>query len=277
LNTEEGLYYVLDESTPKFKKQPTNEGAVKFCFSANDPTSPSINKKKSGNTLREFLVELGELERNDQNINLVMENALNYIIGACNVCNVKEAFKSLPNDYADVLSLKVELDSKVEWEISEDKLFDIKNVSIKPKDEELSKLGNYVVAMQIIIRNPKLNNMEISMKIDLNNNGSESTLEWAPKLKDISKTKPVYDYLLNTDVQQKKWKNLSFGYLCLLTMPQLLVVPELLKIPLPFISSTSLLDRKVNKEISEINFETGPIGAIVTEAKFFLETLVTGN
>ncbi|CAG8648906.1 19160_t:CDS:2, partial [Racocetra fulgida] len=223
LNTEEGLYYALDESTPspKFKKQPNNEGAVKFCFSANDPTSPSVNKK-SGNTLRNFLVELGEL---DENINLVMENALNYIIGACDVCNFKKAFKSLPNDYADVLSLKVELDSKVEWEISEDKLFDIKNVSLKPKNEELKKLGNYVVAMQIIIRNPKLNNMEISMKIELNDNESESTLEWTPKLKDISKTKPVYDYLLNTDVQQKKWKNLSF----------------------------------------------------VTEAKFFLETLVTGN
>ncbi|CAG8800739.1 1824_t:CDS:1, partial [Gigaspora margarita] len=60
-------------------------------------------------------------------------------------------------------------------------------------------------------------------------------------------------------------------------MPQLSVVPEFLKIPLPFISSTELLDRKVNKEISELHFETGPTRAITTEAKFLLETPVTVN
>ncbi|KAF0436564.1 hypothetical protein F8M41_004707 [Gigaspora margarita] len=42
-------------------------------------------------------------------------------------------------------------------------------------------------------------------------------------------------------------------------------------------SSTELLDRKVNKEISELHFETGPTGAIATEAKFLLETPVTVN
>ncbi|KAF0550863.1 hypothetical protein F8M41_023857 [Gigaspora margarita] len=60
-------------------------------------------------------------------------------------------------------------------------------------------------------------------------------------------------------------------------MSQLSVVPEFLKIPLPFISSTELLDRKVNKEISELHFETGPTRAITTEAKFLLETPVTCN
>ncbi|CAG8534659.1 2852_t:CDS:2 [Racocetra persica] len=197
LNTGKDLYYAFDESTPKFKKQPTNEGAIKFCFSVNNPTNLSINKRKCGNTLRDFLLAIGEFERNDKNITLAIKNALNDIIGAY---------------------------SKVEWEISEDKLFDIKNILIRPKEEELSKLVDYVVAMQIIIKNPRLNNMKISMKIDLNNNGSKSTLKWIPMITDMSKTKLIYDYLFKYRYPTKKWRNLSFGYLCLLMMPQLLVV-----------------------------------------------------
>ncbi|CAG8585932.1 3098_t:CDS:1, partial [Dentiscutata heterogama] len=276
LNTEEKHYYAIDKSTtsPKFKKQPTKEGAQTFCFSIDDSINNSTDKKRSGKTLKDFLIELGELEKNEENTTLTIRNALNYII--C-TRNVEKIFESLPNYFANVLSLIIELDSEVVWEISKDNLFDIKNASIRPKKEELPKLGVFVTAMHITIKNPRLNNMEISMKINLNNNGSESILEWTPKITDISKTKPVHDYLLNTNVQQKKWRNISFGYLCLLMMPQLSVVPEFLKISLPFISSIALLDQKVNKEISEINFETGPTGAIATEAKFLLDKSMTGN
>ncbi|KAF0436565.1 hypothetical protein F8M41_004708 [Gigaspora margarita] len=203
LNTEKELYYALDKSTPspRFKKQPTNEGALTFCFSMDGSISSSTDKRKNGKPLKDFLIELGEFEKNAENITLEINNALNYIIGACNVENV---FKSLPNYFPSVRSLTVELDSEVLWEISKDNLFDIKYASIRPKNEELSKLGEFVTAAEITIKNPRFNNMELSMKINLNNNGSESVLEWAPKIKDISKTRPVYDYLLNTNIHQKK-------------------------------------------------------------------------
>ncbi|KAF0488349.1 hypothetical protein F8M41_022318 [Gigaspora margarita] len=120
LNTEEEPYYALDKSTlsSRFKKQPTNE---------------------------DFLIEIGELKKNVENIPLEINNALNYIIGTCNV-----------------------------------------------------------------------------------------------------------------------EKNASFVIYVLLMMPQLSVVPEFLKIALPFISSTELLDQKVNEEILELHFETGPTRAIAT-------------
>ncbi|CAG8800738.1 1823_t:CDS:2 [Gigaspora margarita] len=111
-NTKEEVYYALDKSTPspRFKKQPTNE---------------------SGKTLKDFLIELGEFEKNAENIPLEINNAPNYIIG---VCNIEKVFKSLPDYFINVLSLTVELDSEVVWEISKDNLFDIKNASIRPKN-----------------------------------------------------------------------------------------------------------------------------------------------
>ncbi|KAF0413263.1 hypothetical protein F8M41_007770 [Gigaspora margarita] len=52
LNTEEELYYALDKSTPlsRFKKQPTNEGALRYCFSMDDSISSSTYKRMNGKT-----------------------------------------------------------------------------------------------------------------------------------------------------------------------------------------------------------------------------------
>ncbi|CAG8623015.1 31211_t:CDS:2, partial [Gigaspora margarita] len=87
LNTEEELYYALDKSTllSRFKKQPTNEGALRYCFSMDDSIGSSAYKRINGKTLKDFLIELGELEKNAENIPLEINNALDYIIGACNV------------------------------------------------------------------------------------------------------------------------------------------------------------------------------------------------
>ncbi|RIB30865.1 hypothetical protein C2G38_2026463 [Gigaspora rosea] len=56
-------------------------------------------------------------------------------------------------------------------------------------------------------------------------------------------------------------------------MPPLIAVPEYLKIPLPFLSGISLLDQKIDKEISDINFEIGPTGTRLIQAELFLDTL----
>ncbi|KAF0550864.1 hypothetical protein F8M41_023858 [Gigaspora margarita] len=93
--------------------------------------SSSTDKRKSGETLKDFLIELGKFEKNSENIPREINNALNYIIGVCNIENV---FKSLPDYFINVLSLTVELDSEVVWEISKDNLFDINNASIRPNN-----------------------------------------------------------------------------------------------------------------------------------------------
>ncbi|RIB14046.1 hypothetical protein C2G38_2144260 [Gigaspora rosea] len=72
--------------------------------------------------------------------------------------------------------------------------------------------------------------------------------------------------------QDWKSKNLTLGYLCFLMMPQASVIPEFLKIPLPFMSKTLLLNCKVNKETSEVIFLPGPTGTRIIQSKFFLET-----
>ncbi|CAG8799485.1 5142_t:CDS:2, partial [Gigaspora margarita] len=87
LNTEEEPYYALDKSIPssRFKKQPTNKGMLRYCFSMDDSISSSTDKRMNGKTLKDFLIEIGELKKNVENILLEINNALNYIIGTCNV------------------------------------------------------------------------------------------------------------------------------------------------------------------------------------------------
>ncbi|CAG8717904.1 9725_t:CDS:1, partial [Dentiscutata heterogama] len=298
LNTEDDLYFALDyhdyddyddycmvdamgefeESTPlpHFKKQPTKEGALLFNFAKNpkeNSTNQSAEKRKSGTTLYSFLMELGEYS---VHLNFTIINALNYIIRAC---NAKKVFKSLSDECLQ--HLRVKLDSEVEWEVTKNNLFNIKNAIIRLDESELPKLRScsstykYATAMQVNIKNPQLDNLQIEIRISLNNNGSKSTLVYIPEITDISQTKSVYDYLLNVNVPQKKWKDLTMSYISLLIMPQLMVLPEFLKIPLPFLSDTSLLNQKINKEISDINFKIGPTGVRLIQTDLFLDTSVT--
>ncbi|KAF0445585.1 kinase-like protein [Gigaspora margarita] len=272
LNTGKDLYYAFEESTllPHLKKQSTKERALLFNFSKDNSTNQSVEIKKSGNTLRSFLIELGE---QNTHASLTIMNALNYIIRAC---NVKKVFKSF---IYTCLQLQANLDSEIEWEITKYNLFNIKNAIIKLEKSELPKLHSYfpfyehATDMQVIIKNSQLDDLKIEISLNLNNNGSTSCCSWDPDILDIFQTKSVYDYLLNANVPQHEWKDLTLGYLSLLIMPPLKAVPEYLKIPLPFLSGISLLDQKINKEISDINFEIGPTGARLIQAELFLDTL----
>ncbi|KAF0436560.1 hypothetical protein F8M41_004703 [Gigaspora margarita] len=293
LNTEQDLYYALEyddfyivdknamgdfeELTPlpHFRKQLTKTGSLLFNFSKDskeDSTKQSIKRWKSGKTLSSFLTELGEYSSLSD---LKIINALNYLIRAC---NVKKVFKSFPDEY---LHLLAKLDSEVEWEITKNNLFIIKNAIIRLDESELPKLRSsspfckHATAMQVNIKNPQFEDLKIEIKINLNNNGSKSEYLWTPEVLDIDQTKSVYDYLLNSNVPQNKWKDLTLSYLNLLIMPLLIVVPEFLKIPLPFLSGTSILNQKVNKEISNIKFEIGPTGARLIKTEIFLDTSTT--
>ncbi|CAG8472243.1 9846_t:CDS:2, partial [Dentiscutata heterogama] len=296
LNTDQDLYYALEydvdddfylvdkstiddfeESTPlpHFRKIPLKEkeNALLFNFSKSlrdNFTNQSTKKRKSGKTLSSYLMELGE---HSALSGLTILNALNYIIRAS---NVKKVFKSLPDK---CLLFKAKSDSEVEWEITENNLFKIKNAIIRLDESELLKFHTsfpfykHATAMQVNIKNPQLDNLQIEIKIFLNNNGSKSESVLTPEIFDISQSKSVYDYLLNANVPQKKWKDLRLSYLSSLIMPSLILVPEFLKVPLPFLSGTSLLNQKINKEISDINFEIGPTGARLIRTEVFLDIL----
>ncbi|CAG8522999.1 22666_t:CDS:2 [Cetraspora pellucida] len=242
LSTEQDLYYALDYDDDfyvvplHFKKQLTSE------------------ENSEHNTLS----------------GLTIINALNYIIRAC---NVKKVFKSFLNE---CLLLQADLDSELEWRFTQNNLIDIKSAIIRLKKSELQKFCSFspffkhATAMQVNIENAHLDNLQLEIKIFLDN-GSKSNWVWTPEISDISITKSVYDYLLNANVSQKKWKDITFSYLSLLIMPPLMVTPEFLKVPLPFLSGTTLLDLKVNKEISDINFEIGPTGARLIQIELFLD------
>ncbi|RIB30866.1 hypothetical protein C2G38_2136144 [Gigaspora rosea] len=173
LNTGQNLYYALEESTllPYLKKQPTNERALLFNFSKDNSTNQSMEIKNSGNTLRSFLMELGE---QNTHTSLTIMNALNYIIRAC---NVKKVFKSF---LYTCLQLQANLDSEIEWEITKNNLFNIKNAIIRLDKSERSKLRSYfpfyehASDMQVIIKNSQLDDLKIEIRINLNNNGSMS-------------------------------------------------------------------------------------------------------
>ncbi|CAG8526905.1 31142_t:CDS:10 [Gigaspora margarita] len=299
LNTEQDLYYALEydddfcivkkskigefeESTPipHFKKLPTKEGALSFNFekdSSDDLTNQLIERKKSGKTLRSFL-KVKELGERSALTDLKIINAVNYLLRAC---NVKKIFESFSDECLFLLLAK--LDSEVEWEITKNNLFNIKNAIIKLDETELQKLRSsspfykYATDMQVNIKNPQLDNLQIEIKINLNNNGSKSYWRWTPEISDISQTKSVYDFLLNSNVPQEKWKDLTLSYLSLLIMPQLIVVPEFLKVPLPFLSGTSILNQTINKEISNIKFDIGPTGARLIQTEIFLDSSTTEN
>ncbi|CAG8793071.1 24924_t:CDS:2, partial [Gigaspora margarita] len=265
-------------SIPHFKKQPIKEDVLLLNFekdSKDDLTNQSIKMRKSGKTLRSFLTELGECSALSD---LKIINAVNYLLRAC---NVKKIFESFPDECLFLLLAK--LDSEVEWEITKNNLFNIKNAIIRLDESELPKLRSsspsykYATDMQVNIKNPQFDNLQIEIKINLNNNGSKSYWRWTPEISDIFQTKSIYDYLLNSNVPQKKWKNLTLSYLSLLIMPPLIVVPEFLKVPLPFLSGTSILNQTINKEISNIKFDIGPTGARLIQTEIFLNTLTTEN
>ncbi|CAG8773643.1 2801_t:CDS:2, partial [Cetraspora pellucida] len=173
--------------------------------------------------LPHFKKQLTSEENSENNTlsGLTIISALNYIIRAC---NVKKVFKSLSNEF---LLLQADLDSEVEWEITKNNLIDIKNAIIRLKKSELQKLCSYspffkhAIAMQVNIENAHLDNLQLDIKIDLDN-GSKSDWVWTPEISDIYKTKSVYEYLLNANVLQKKWKDITFSYLSLLIMPTLM-------------------------------------------------------
>ncbi|CAG8565692.1 13806_t:CDS:2, partial [Gigaspora rosea] len=297
LNTEQDLYYAFEygddfciveksemgdfeELTPipHFKKQPTKKDALLFHFEKNPRvglTTQSIEKWKSGKTLRSFLMELGERSALSD---LKIINAVNYLLLAC---NVKKIFESFPDEC--LLLLLAKQDSEVEWEITKNNLYNIKHAIIRLDEKELPKLRSFspfyknATDMQVNIKNPQLDNLQIEIKINLNNNGSKSYWRWTPEISDIYQTKSVYDYLLNSNVPQEKWKDLTLSYLSLLIMPPLIVVPEFLKVPLPFLSGTSILNQKINKEISNIKFDIGPTGARLIHTEIFLDTSTTEN
>ncbi|CAG8731690.1 10722_t:CDS:2, partial [Gigaspora rosea] len=114
-------------------------------------------------------------------------------------------------------------------------------------------------------------NSEVEWEITKNN------LFNIKKVSDIYQTKSVYDYLLNANIPHNQWKNLTLSYLSLLIMPPFMVIPEFLKIPLPLLSGTSLLEQKINKEISDINFEIGPTGTRLIQTELFLDIFTTKN
>ncbi|CAG8554849.1 4305_t:CDS:2, partial [Racocetra persica] len=178
---------------------------------------------------------------------------------------------------------EAKLDSEVEWEITKNNLIYIKHAIIRLHESELPKLRScspfykHATAMQVDIKNAQLDNLQLEIKIDLDNNGSKSSWVWTPEISDIYQTKSVYDYLLNANISQKRWKDITLSYLSLLIMPPLMVTPEFLKFPLPFLSGTSLLDQTINKEISHINFEIGPTGARLIQVDLFLDTSTTKN
>ncbi|CAG8803839.1 12293_t:CDS:2, partial [Gigaspora margarita] len=224
LNMEQDLYYALEyddddfciveksemgdfeelTTTLHFKNQHTKVDALLFNLekdSRDGLTNQSIERKKSGKTLLSFLTELGE------------------------PCNVKKLFESFPDEC--LLFLLAKLDSEVEWEITKNNLFNIKNTIIRLDELEL------------------------------------------PKLRSSS---AFYKHAM--DMQ---WKDLTFSYLSLLIMPLLIVAPEFLKVPLPFLTGTSILNQKINKEISNIKFEIGPTGARLIQTELFLDISTTDN
>ncbi|RIB06355.1 hypothetical protein C2G38_2217336 [Gigaspora rosea] len=297
LNTEQDLYYAFEYDNdfciveksemgdfeeltpiPHFKKQPTKKNALLFHFEKNSRvglTTQSIRRRKSGKALHSFLMELGERSALSD---LKIINAVNYLLLAC---NVKKIFESFPDEC--LLLLLAKQDSEVEWEITKNNLYNIKNAIIRLDEKELPKLRSSspfyknATDMQVNIKNPQLDNLQIEIKINLNNNGSKSYWRWTPEISDIYQTKSVYDYLLNSNVPQEKWKDLTLSYLSLLIMPPLIVVPEFLKVPLPFLSGTSILNQKINKEISNIKFDIGPTGARLIQTEIFLDTSTTEN
>ncbi|CAG8492554.1 4284_t:CDS:2 [Cetraspora pellucida] len=276
LDTGKVLYYAIDNSTPssQFKKLPTNEGALVFSYE-----NQSDNQKK-GQTLESFLKELGEYK---ENLIMKVKNAANYIMGPS---NVERAFSSLPSIFDKILYSEIDIESEVEWEITKDKLLEIKNATIKLKETELPRLTpdiskilpktfDKVTNVQINVQNPRIEGMEITVKIDTENKDkSNSYFTWASKIPEVSQSRSIFDYLLNANVQQNNLKSetLTLGYLCLLMMPQSFIIPEFLKIPLPFTSKASLLNCKVNQETSEVDFLPGPTGTRIIQSKFFLET-----
>ncbi|CAG8605318.1 6488_t:CDS:1, partial [Dentiscutata heterogama] len=208
-----------------------------------------------------------------------IENALNYVIGYSNAKNI---FGTLPDTsiHAQVIKLTVDPSSIVNRKITNDKLFDIKSATIYPVSTELSNLrhssggfDNLVpTIVKIMINNPRLTNMKIIVEIKHTaNDGSNYECTWEPDILKVFQERSVHDYLLNTKVPRESWSTLNLNTLLNIMMPKLSGLSKLFPLPL---ESISLLNRMINRELSEIDFLFGltKSSVIVRKAKLVLNS-----